>query len=287
LSDALAAKHAKTLQGEALAIRFADARVRVNDATLVSADIKASNGVIHVIDSVLLPPAPKNDIPAVARKAGQFGTLLAAAEAAGLDRALAGKQPLTVLAPTDAAFEALPAGTLESLLKPENRDKLKAILSLHVVAGKVTAGEALSAGSAKSLGEGKLSFGIENGSFKVNDATILSADIEADNGVIHVIDTVLLPAGAGSSESTAMNPARRIEEAISAGVPIFNGGDHGKCADIYAACVTALVKDDRVDGSTRHTLGRLALKASHVSCQTTRAWMLRDALDRAHSMVSR
>ena len=156
----LAAKNAKTLQGEPVQISFKNGKVNVNEASLVSADIKASNGVIHVIDSVILPPEAKNDIASVAKKASKFNTLLAAVDAAGLSGLLAGKDNLTVFAPTDAAFKALPKGTVESLLKPENRSKLKGILTLHVVSGKVSAGSALNAKSAKALSGEKLNFAI-------------------------------------------------------------------------------------------------------------------------------
>ena len=193
LAAALDAKKAKTLLGEPIEVAFSKGVVKVNGAELIDADVKASNGVIHVIDSVLLPPAPKNDIASVAKSAGQFKTLLAAIDAAGLSDALSGDSPITVFAPTDAAFKALPKGTVESLLKPENREKLVAILSLHAVKGKVSAGDALNAKSAKSLSGGTLEFGIVDGTFKVNGVTIVKTDIECDNGVIHVIDAVLLP----------------------------------------------------------------------------------------------
>ena len=133
LSTALGAGKAETLQGGKVSIAFKDGKVRINDAKLLNADIKTSNGVIHVIDSVLLPEEPSNDIAGVAKKAGKFNTLLAAVEAAGLSSVLTGNDKVTVLAPTDAAFKALPKGTVEALLKPENRSKLANILSLHVV----------------------------------------------------------------------------------------------------------------------------------------------------------
>ena len=132
------------------------------------------------------------DIVDTAAAAGSFTTLLAAAEAAGLVDALKGEGPLTVFAPTDDAFAALPAGTVETLLKPENKDQLAAILKLHVVSGKVKskdlAGKTL---TADTLG-GPVTIDATNG-VKVNDATVTTADIKASNGIIHVIDKVLLP----------------------------------------------------------------------------------------------
>lgn len=289
LSDALAAKTAKTLQGAPVNIRFNNGKVMVNGASLISADIKTSNGVIHVIDSVMLPPAPKNDIASVAKSAGQFNTLLAAVGAAGLDKALSGGNPLTVFAPTDAAFNALPKGTVESLLKPENLDTLKAILSLHVVSGRVSAGNALNAKSTKSISGGMLKFGIEKGLFKVNGATILTTDIQCDNGVIHVIDAVLLPETKPSSKSpeNVMNPSQMVENAIEKGVPVFNQGNHRECADIYQACLVSLTNGTKVDCSMRDDLTKLVASAEKINCDTTRAWALRAGLDHAYAAMAK
>ena len=148
--------------------------------------------MIHVIDTVLMPST--DTIVETASKAGSFGTLLAAAKAAGLADLLGSEGPFTVFAPTDDAFAALPDGTVEMLLKPENKDKLVSILKYHVVPGRVYADQAVGAGSA-STAQG-LSVSIEkgwNGAVRINDAKVVNADIEASNGVIHVIDSVLLP----------------------------------------------------------------------------------------------
>lgn len=133
-----------------------------------------------------------------AAEAGSFTTLLAAAEAAGLVEALQGDGPLTVFAPTDDAFAALPAGTVETLLKPENKDQLAGILKLHVIAGSAVmsgdlAGQKITADSLN----GPLSIDGTDG-VTVNGANVVSADIKASNGVIHVIDRVLLPEPTGS-----------------------------------------------------------------------------------------
>jgi uncharacterized surface protein with fasciclin (FAS1) repeats len=286
LSAALSAKSAATLQGDHVRIGFANGKVSVNNASLITADIKASNGVIHVIDSVLLPPEPKNDIVNVAKKAGQFNTLLAAVDAAGLGGALSGKGPFTVFAPTDAAFQALPKGTVESLLEPGNKNKLKDILTFHVVSGKVSAGDALNAVSAKALNDGGLNFGIKNGVLNVNGVKIVKTDIAADNGVIHVIDAVLLPP-AGPSSRASISPTERIEMAIEKGVPIFNKGDHAKCAEIYMDCVQNLVGDSHLDEQARQRMTAIASRAGKVHCKTTKSWMLRGALDHAYASMIR
>ena len=125
--------------------------------------------------------------------AGHFNTLAAALKAAGLVDALKGSGPFTVFAPTDEAFAKLPSGTLENLLKPENKQQLQKILTYHVVAGRVTAEEVVKLDSATTLEGGSISIHAENGGVMVNNAHVTRADIAASNGVIHVIDTVLLP----------------------------------------------------------------------------------------------
>jgi uncharacterized surface protein with fasciclin (FAS1) repeats len=142
--------------------------------------------------SVKAEPATK-DIVDTAVGAGSFKTLAAALQAADLIGTLKGNGPFTVFAPTDAAFAKLPAGTVESLLKPENKAKLVAILTYHVVAGQVMAAEAAKLPSAKTVNGGSLTIHAMGGKVMVDNATVTMADIACTNGVIHVIDTVVLP----------------------------------------------------------------------------------------------
>lgn len=290
LSGALAAKQANTVQGAPVKIAFADGRVRVNDAAILNADVQCSNGIIHVIDSVILPPKSSNNIASVAKRAGNFNTLLAAIEAAGLTDVLTSDQPVTVLAPTDAAFAALPKGTVEALLKPENRDKLVSILSLHAIAGKVSAGDTLNVGKVRSFNGGSLDFGIVDGFFRVNGATIVKTDIQCDNGVIHVIDAVILPSSKGSeSKTTSTNgesPLELIEAAIDQGVPIFNDGNHGKCATIYRDCMVSISKSSGVDPRVGKVLEQLMKRAEGTESDTERAWVLRSGLDHVYAALS-
>ena len=134
------------------------------------------------------------DIVDTAVSAGQFDTLVTAVKAAGLVDTLKGDGPYTVFAPTDEAFAKLPAGTVENLLKPENKDQLVAVLTYHVVPGKVMSSDIrnkqMKAGTVQGS---KLSINTLNGGVKVDEATVVAADIETSNGVIHVIDTVVLP----------------------------------------------------------------------------------------------
>jgi len=133
------------------------------------------------------------DIVDTAVSAGSFGTLVAAVKAAGLVDTLKGEGPFTVFAPTDDAFAKLPEGTLQDLLKPENKEKLKAILTYHVVAGKVMAADVVGMTSAKTLNGQSLAIKVEGETVMVDDAKVVKTDIECSNGVIHVIDTVVLP----------------------------------------------------------------------------------------------
>jgi uncharacterized surface protein with fasciclin (FAS1) repeats len=139
------------------------------------------------------PKPGSQDIVDTAVAAGSFKTLVAALKAAGLVDTLKGKGPFTVFAPTDDAFAKLPAGTVDELLKPENKQKLIAILTYHVVAGKVTAAQAMKLSSAKTVNGQSLAISADGGTVKINDATVTKADIMCSNGVIHVIDTVLMP----------------------------------------------------------------------------------------------
>jgi uncharacterized surface protein with fasciclin (FAS1) repeats len=173
-----------------VSVNASGGKVMVDGATVVKTDIGASNGVIHVIDSVILP-SDKN-IVETAVSAGSFKTLAAALEAAGLISALEGDGPFTVFAPTDAAFAKLPAGTVETLLKPENREQLKSILLYHVVPGRVFSEEVVTLSTATTLQGSTVDISTKYG-VKIDNAKVVKTDINATNGVIHVIDAVILP----------------------------------------------------------------------------------------------
>jgi transforming growth factor-beta-induced protein len=185
-SDVVKLSSAKTVLGQTLAISTTQG-VKINEANVIKTDIKTSNGVIHVIDKVLLP---KNDIIETARGAGSFKTLLTALEAADLTDTLRGEGPFTVFAPTDAAFAKLPEGAVESLLS--DLPKLKAVLTYHVVAGKVLSKDIGNLSEAKTL-QGQLVQIDTSSGVRINNAQVVKADVGATNGVIHVIDTVLMP----------------------------------------------------------------------------------------------
>ena len=162
-------------------------------------------------------PAPTKDIVDTAVAAGSFKTLVAALQAAGLVDTLKGKGPYTVFAPTDEAFAKLPAGTVEDLLKPENKAKLTAILTYHVVPGKVMAAQASKMKSAKTVNGESLAISTNGGVVMVDNAKVIKADILCSNGVIHVIDSVVLP---------KVTRATEREGAVRRGIgPFFLLGD--------------------------------------------------------------
>ncbi|MEQ8766672.1 MAG: fasciclin domain-containing protein [Planctomycetota bacterium] len=181
----------ETVNGQSIDLRVEGGKLQVDGAQVIKADIQCTNGVIHVIDTVILPAT--SDIVATATEAGSFQTLAAALKAAQLVETLKSEGPFTVFAPTDDAFGKLPKGTVESLLKPENRGQLTAILKYHVVSGRVFASEAVEAGTFPTLQGGTAQVRVRDGRLYVNGAAIVKTDLETTNGVIHVIDTVLLP----------------------------------------------------------------------------------------------
>ncbi|MCO8122055.1 fasciclin domain-containing protein [Stieleria sp. TO1_6] len=182
---------ATTAQGQQVSVSTKNGKVMIDGANVVKADIAASNGVIHVIDQVLMPA--DKDIVATAAANKSFSTLVAAVKAAGLVETLQGEGPFTVFAPTDEAFAKLPEGTIATLLKPENKSKLVSILTYHVVPGKVMAADAAKLSSADTVNGEGLAIKTSGGKVMINDATVTAADVETTNGVIHVIDSVLMP----------------------------------------------------------------------------------------------
>ena len=162
-----------------------------------------ANGAVPAASSAAKPAATK-DIVATATNAGQFNTLVAAVKAAGLVSALQGKGPFTVFAPTDAAFAKLPAGTVESLLKDPKA--LANILLYHVISGEVKASAVTDGLTAKTLQGSPVTFKVMDGKAMINDANITATDIMASNGVIHVIDSVILPPAATAAQAPAATP---------------------------------------------------------------------------------
>ncbi len=208
----VAAGEVPSVEGSPITVTVDGGKVMLNgSANVVATDVAASNGVIHVIDAVILPPgldvaaliapvtteaaAEVGDIVEVASTTEGFSTLVAAVTAAGLVETLQGEGPFTVFAPTDEAFAALPAGVLDALLLPENKAVLAQILTYHVVSGKVMAAD-VAAGDVPSVEGSPITVTVDGGKVMLNgSANVVATDVAASNGVIHVIDAVILPPG--------------------------------------------------------------------------------------------
>jgi len=189
--DVVMLEEAETLLGETVSIRVENDMVYINDAQVIITNIQADNGVIHVIDTVLLPPEDMGSIVDIAVADGRFETLVAALQEAELVETLSNEGPFTVFAPTDDAFAKLPEGTVDALLA--DIPALTDILLYHVVEGAVLAEDVVMLEEAETLLGETVSIRVENDMVYINDAQVIITNIQADNGVIHVIDTVLLP----------------------------------------------------------------------------------------------
>lgn len=260
---------------EVIGIGFALSDKKPGPFKLEIASITASQTAAQTNEST------DNTIVGIAQQAGSFKTLLAAAQAAGLVDALSDPDAsLTVFAPTDDAFAALPKGTVETLLKKENRQELVALLLNHVVEGEVTLTRQVQTPAGETLTIRT------QGSATVGNATVLQADIRASNGIVHAIDRVLLPK---AMQPTPQGEAMRlINKAISKGVPAYNHGSPDKCADIYEAAVADLTSKYRtaLGESTARMLDIQMQMAKNSQDHDANAWTLRAALDYAHDALS-
>ena len=274
---------AETLNGQRVDIMTKDDSVMVDGATVVKADIKCSNGIIHVIDQVILP-ADKN-LVGTASAAGKFNTLLTAATKAGLAEVLAEKGPFTIFAPTDDAFAQLPEGTIDSLLKPVNKKKLADILKYHVIAGRVYSDKALAAGEAKTLQGQKVKISASGGAAKVNQAKILKTDIDASNGVIHVIDAVILPPE--GKKVTAREACHQIRETVAKGAHLYNSGHYQQSAKLYRKTMQSMLQDvDGMPTDVSQQMHHALTSSKRMHCASQQAWTLRNALDHAYARMS-
>lgn len=279
-ADVVKLNGARTVNGQRVDIKAGSGGVTVDGAKVVTTDIACSNGVIHVIDRVILPES--KTIPAVAAGAGTFQTLLAAAKAAGLVEALSGKGPLTVFAPTDEAFKKLPAGAVESLLKPENKSKLARVLTYHVVPGRVYSEDVVKLQSAKTLDGASVKISTKDG-VRVNESNVVATDIDASNGVIHVIDTVLMP------PLKRADARQKLEQAVASGAQLYNSGHHSRCAQVYMSVMQELMSE-RIAGLNDHdyaTMKTTLTSAKHQHDASRRAWTLRHGIDKMHTRLSK
>jgi len=223
-ADVVGLDSADTAAGLPVAISVEGDNVMVGNAQVITTDIETSNGVIHVIDAVILPPADDvmeedemmaKDIVDTAIAAGSFNTFVAAVDAAGLVETLKGEGPFTVFAPTDEAFAALPEGTVEALL--DDIPTLTNILLYHVVPGNVMAVDVVGLDSADTAAGLPVAISVEGDKVMVGNAQVITTDIETSNGVIHVVDAVILPPADEAMEEEEVMAKDIVDTAVAAG----------------------------------------------------------------------
>lgn len=224
--------------------------------------------------------AQHSDIVDIAAGDDQFSTLVAAVKAADLVETLKGDGPFTVFAPTNDAFAALPEGTVETLLKPENKDQLVAILTYHVVPGEVKSTDILNVAQAQTVNGQSVGVGLT-----VGGANVIAADIEASNGVIHVIDAVLLPPTDMSQNTMSERPAELIRNAIALGAPLYNDGNAEACTEIYRTTARALLNSNELPREARMALNTALDRAGDSHDSDRQAWIMREGLDMAYAAV--
>ena len=265
-------------------------------AGLVAVDVPFNGGLIHIIDRVLLPE--HRSIAEVAAEADGLSTLLSAVVAAGLADQLGDDNgPFTVFAPVNAAFGSLPEGVLDTLLRPENRAQLTEVLGLHVVPGTIRARELLTLGRAETyLGE-SIEFGLADGTLRVGNASIIASDIEAANGVVHLIDAVLLPRAltlpaaqplSAAQLSANAEAARLCELALARGVALFNHGQHEACASVYEVTLSAIIgfAGPELDAGIIERIEHAMFQARNQHRGIDRAWTYRAAIDEVYPTLN-
>ena len=223
-----------------------------------------------------------NNLAEVAVQAGNFKSLVKALEASELIDALTQDTSYTVFAPTDDAFKKLPEMLLASLFQPENKEMLKTILLYHVVPGTLRAKEVISVRQLVTLSGEALQIRASDEGVKVDQSIVVKADITASNGVIHVMDEVLIPSSVKEQLAIKTPVMVLLERAIELGVPHFNRGNHQACADIYETAATGLLNMDNgsMSDAQRQMLSRVMQTASQMHDSSGRAWTFRKAFDR-------
>jgi monofunctional biosynthetic peptidoglycan transglycosylase len=264
----------------------------IDGARFVATDVAFDGGIVHVIDCVMLPEL--RSIEQIVAEDERFTTLRAAIDAAGLGPRLGAGNPgpWTLLAPSNQAFGAIPAEALKELL--QNQRALTAVLAAHVLPTAIRREEMLAQGSARTLtGDGAVKFALESGTITAAGARIEVADIEAANGIIHVIDRVLpAPSGASANEAEAtatglpdraQRAASILGLAIERGVPRFNAGDAASCAALYELAIASVVLlgEDAVGSDSKADLERALSEGAEHQDASGRAWAYRRAMDRA------
>ncbi len=286
--DLFSRRTVETLNGQRLKIDDAGALSTINGSGLIAVNVRFNGGIIHVIDEVLMPQL--FSIAEIGPESDQLSTLTTAVIAASLgDQLGAENGPWTVFAPVNSAFSDLPDGVLDGLLRAENRARLTDILGLHIVPGRLYSSDLLATKSVQTLFGETVKFAIKDGTLSVGGATLIGEEIDASNGVIHLIDSVLLPSESEpSSVELNIEAARLCELAISRGTPLFNSGQTEACAAIYEIAIESMILlgADKLD---RNTVQRLELGIAEAKTKlsaTDRAWTYRRVLDDVYGRLS-
>ena len=301
-ADVLNMRSLPSLAGQPLSVDYE--RRSIAGAGLVAVDVRFDGGIVHVIDRVMMPET--RSIAQLGAATEQLSTLVTAVTAAGLGSQLSsGNGPWTVFAPVDSAFAKLPKGAVASLLEAKNRPRLTDILGLHVVPGRIAARDLLAKKRLTGLLGKPVEITLRDGKLVLNgSAKVITADIQASNGVVHLIDAVLLPAVDQTAEPVAV-ATRQIEHpnddlgtddlsrtvealyalAVDRGAKLFNAGNPEACAAVYEVLTESILRlaGDRLTATVRDRLVRASRDAEAASGWTDRAWAFRRALDAAYA----
>ena len=299
-ADVLNQRGLTTLTGQQLAVDFTTQKVGA--AGLVATDVPFEGGIVHVVDKVLLPET--RSIAEVAVASAQLQTLVAAVKATGLVAQLGpDRGPWTVFAPVDSAFARLPKAALEDLLQPQNRGALSRVLGLHVVPGRIAARELLQKQKLTTLTGTPIEARLVDGRLTVGGAGLIATDVQAQNGVVHLIDAVITdPAADGAGSTAHATPFSRAAEvditadlraiyelAVARGVPMFNRGEAEGCASVYEVAVQSVLRlaRGRVAPKLLAELQSDAENAAAITDARARAWAYRRAMDRAYQSLDK
>jgi len=278
-----------TLNGQNLHVDLAGG-LSISGASVNIVDVPFDGGIVHVIDEVLIPES--KSILELATQTEELSALVAALSAAGIGDQLGRENgPWTVFAPVNSAFTALPEGVVEELLQPQNRARLIDLLGLHVVPGRISSNELLTNQRARTYFGNKIEFSIENGQITVQGARIIASDIQASNGVIHLIDSVIAPETRTIPDNT--NPTRsdlnseavRVYElTVRRGVTLYNDGQREACAMVYEIAIESMIAlgSDSLDSRGVERLMMGLAEAESNNDWSERAWIYRRALDGAY-----
>jgi len=296
-SEVLNRRTLPSLGGQPLVIDAAKGQIA--GAGILAVDVAFDGGIVHVIDNVLMPE--QRSVSQIADADKRLSTLMTAVKSADLARQLERQGgPWTVFAPINSAFAKLPKGTVESLLEPSNRKTLTQILGLHVVPGRIAARDLLGKKQVTTVLGQPIALSLKAGKLTIGaDAKLVQADIQAADGVIHLIDSVLLPptskpAAKSSTASTEAAPADLADAAISIydlavarGVDLFNNGNPEACAAVYEVAVESMLRltGDRLKPEVRARLEASRKGSEAASSWRSRAWALRRVLDDVYRML--